>query len=57
MNKMMLEYVQKYLKGLEKNFIEWIRATLQSFEKMRKRIGEVFGSRWISFYKVIAAIF
>ena len=57
MNKKMLEYVQKYLKGLEKNFIEWIRATLQSFEKMRKRIGEVFGSRWISFYKVIAAIF
>ena len=53
----MLEYVQKYLKGLEKNFIEWIRATLQSFEKMRKRIGEVFGGRWISFYKVIAAIF
>lgn len=24
---------------------------------MRKKIGEVFGSRWISFYKIIAAVF
>jgi hypothetical protein len=49
--------MQKYLKSLDKSLINWIRDVLQSFEKMRKRIGEAFGSRWISFYKIIAAIF
>jgi len=33
------EYLQKYLKTLDKSFIDWVRDVLQSFEKMRKRIG------------------
>lgn len=53
----MLEFIKNYIKGLEKNMIDWIRGTLQSFEKMRKKIGQAFGNRWISFYKIIAAVF
>ena len=53
----MLEFIKNYIKGLEKNMLDWIRGTLQSFEKMRKKIGQTFGNRWISFYKIIAAVF
>jgi hypothetical protein len=28
-----------------------------SFDKMRKKIGEVFGNRWLSFYKIVTSIF
>lgn len=28
-----------------------------NFDKMRKKIGEVFGNRWLSFYKIISALF
>lgn len=45
------------MKSLEKNLTEWIKETLQSFDKMRRKIGEAFGNRWIGFYKIIAAIF
>lgn len=53
----MLEFMQKYIKIQERSMIDWIKDTLQSFEKMRKKIGEAFGSRWIGFYKIIAALF
>lgn len=52
-----VDMLQKYVRGIEKNLIEWIKETLSSFDKMRKKIGESFGSRWIGFYKIIAAIF
>jgi len=38
-NRKVLEYIQKYLKNLEKSFVDWVRDVLQSFEKMRKKIG------------------
>lgn len=38
-NRKVYEYLQKYLKTLDKSFIDWVRDVLQSFEKMRKRIG------------------
>jgi len=38
-NSKVLEYVQKYLKNLDKSFVDWVRDVLQSFEKMRKKIG------------------
>jgi hypothetical protein len=57
LSRKMLEFVKNYLKSLDKSFNEWIKDTLASFEKMRRKIGETFGTRWIAFYKIISLIF
>lgn len=49
--------MQRYLKALDKVLMESYRETLLSFDKIRKKIGEVFGNRWLSFYKVISSLF
>lgn len=49
--------MQRYLKALDKVLMESYRETLVSFDKIRKKIGEVFGNRWLSFYKVISSLF
>ena len=53
----MVDMLQNYVRGIDKNLIEWIKGTLSAFDKMRHKIGESFGSRWIGFYKIIAALF
>lgn len=57
MDRKIIEYMQKYLKALDKNLMVSYRETILNFEKMRKKIGEVFGNRWLSFYKVVLSIF
>lgn len=57
LDRKIIEYMQRYLKALDKVLMEAYRETLQSFDKIRKKIGEVFGNRWLSFYKVISSLF
>ena len=57
LGKKMVDYLKEYLRGLDKGMIEFIKETLNSFEKMRRKIGEAFGTRWISFYKITSTIF
>lgn len=37
--------------------MESYKETMLNFDKMRKKVGELFGNRWILFYKIITSIF
>lgn len=53
----MMNYIKQYIKGMQTELSDLIKDVIHSFEKMRRKIGETFGSRWISFYKIVASIF
>lgn len=53
----MYEFIQKYLKNLDRSFLEPFKDVISNFEKIKKKLSEIFGGRWVAFYKILSSIY
>jgi hypothetical protein len=55
--KAIMEYIQKSIKAQEKSMAETLKDAQPAFEKLKKKVGQAFGTQWPNFYRPINALF
>lgn len=55
--KKLADFYSSYLKVIEKTYIVGVKDVLIYFEKMKKKLGESFGNRLVSFLKSVNSFF
>jgi len=57
LNKKIYEFTSNFIRIYEKAYYTGLKEIISNFEKVKKRMSEIFGSRLCSFLKSIHSIF